>query len=129
MQPPARPGIRDQPVEDVGERHDLALVAGFLGQFPEDGGPGGLAELESATRQRPDLAGRHRRRDATEQDPPGLIHGERIGRDPGPLAVRHGASSVVRKRGSSARLAGTRSPMTRPIVARTAGREAMRRAA
>ena len=37
--------------------------------------------------------------------------------------VAHGARSAARKRGSSARPAGTRSPITRPIVARTASRD------
>ena len=110
---------------------DLALVARFLGSSRRT--PTRVVRRSRARRpaaSRP--AGDDRRRDATQEDPARVVEGERVRRRPGRVAPRplgHGASSDARKRGSSARDAGTRSPITRPIVARTDGRAATRRAA
>ena len=61
---------------------------------------------------------------------PALVDGQRRTRRRGSLDPRVMArAAAARKRGSSARPAGTRSPITRPIVARTSGRAASRRAA
>ena len=79
---------------------------------------------------------RGRPAEAAQQDP--LVRlAPRVGREAGPLddaagrrgIGRHGPRSPARNRGSRARDAGTRSPITRPIVARTAARLARRRAA
>ena len=62
-------------VLDVGQPDDLALVAGFLGELAQDRDLGRLTELETASRQRPDLSGPDRRGDLAEQDPSALVGG------------------------------------------------------
>ena len=104
---------------DVDELDDLAAVAGLLGQLAQDGDLGRLAEVEPPPGSVQISPARDRRGDPAEQDPAGLVEAQGVGGDAGPLVAGHGASSAARKRGSSARPAGTRSPITRPIVART----------
>ena len=85
----------------------------------------GLAELEAAAGQRPEVPGPDGRGDVAEQDAVLVVAAQRVRGDAD--RSRLTAQERARKRGSRARPAGTRSPITRPIVARTSGRAASRR--
>ena len=141
VQPVGAVHVVEDAVADADEAIELADVAGLLGQLAQDGDLRRFAEIEAAAGQRPYVADPDRRRDVAEQDPAGVVVRDGIGGDTRrptgagsglprhAASPAHGASSDARKRGSSPREAGTRSPITRPIVARTSGRAASRRAA
>ena len=127
-------GVEDA-IDDVQETLDLADEPGLLFELANDAVGRRFAELDAAAGQGPDVADPDRRGDVAEQDPIAIVADDRVRGDARPLARVgrrvgvHGASSAARNRGSSPRLAGTRSPITRPMVARTSGLVASRRAA
>ena len=138
----SRPSAAARPAIDVREhprdRLDLAEIARLLLELAEDRAVRMLAELDPATGQRPGADVDLEDRQPGEEDPAVVVRAERIAPEAGPARRRglrdlaglgHGRSSPARKRGSRAVEAGTRSPITRPMVSRTVGRSASRRAA
>ena len=98
-----------------------------------------LAELDPAAGQRPGADVDLEDRQPGQEDPAVVVRAERVAAEAGParrrgLAGRWPVSVTAggARRGSAGRgpvEAGTRSPITRPIVSRTVGRSASRRAA
>ena len=101
---------------------DLADVAGLLLELPECGVRRRLAEVEAAARQRPDVADARSSAGCGTAAPAPVVTHDRVGGDPDAVLASRCEQGAARNRGSSPRDAGTRSPITRPIVARTSGR-------